>query len=168
MIFLFTRKNTIFSKLIRLFTGEEISHFVLYFDDIDIVFHSFRKGVEIDWYKRFSKNYEIVYRLEAKSVDDKKVYKQIIDKYLGRPYDIGALVFWTVIILAKRMFGYAYNTNLWGSKKALLCTELVRAVKELDVINDIVWPEKLDMLTPKELFILLKESKYVTESKNPL
>lgn len=165
MIFLFTRKNTIFSKLIRFFTGEDISHFVIYFPEYEIVFHSFRKGVEIDWFERFKKNYEIIYKLILRTDKTKEAlfYTKIISEYIGKPYDLGALLFNSVIIMAKRWFGYVYERNLWGSKNAFLCTELIEAVKELGIINDIEWPKNIDILTPKQLYEILKTSKDITD-----
>ena len=161
MILLFTRKNTIFSKLIRLFTGEEISHFVLYFPETEIVFHSFRRGVEIDWYQRFIKGYEVVYSLKVLNIgkaQESIFYRNIIQKYLGKPYDILALLFMAVVIVARRVFNFRYKKNLWARESAFMCTELVNAIKELGIIRDVDWPDNLDMITPKELFDLLNQS----------
>ena len=166
MILLFTRKNTIFSRLIMWFTGEDKSHFVIHFDKFRIVLHSFRKGVEIDWYNRFKKGYTIVTRLRILNLSEhqeKELYEKIVDEYLGRDYDIGGLLFMPVFLVAKRFFNYIYPRNLWASDSNDMCTELARALQELKLLPDIAWPDSLDLMTPGELEKLLLSSRYVTK-----
>jgi hypothetical protein len=168
MIFLFTTRKSLFSTLIRKITGEDASHFAIYFPDHDIVLHSQAKGVAVEWFEVFRRKNDIIYALEYEYKNEnvkRHLYETIVESYIDKPYDLGALLFWPVIIFAKQIFGFKYESNLWASKSAYLCVEIAEALKIADDnIFGVDWPESFDMITPYQLYKVMRKSKNLKET----
>jgi len=159
MRFLFVKSNKPMSKLIMWVLNEPVSHFAIYFPSHKSVFHSSTSGVRAILDKDFFQQYEIVFELTCDnglSVDG--IFSKISKCYMGKAYDYGAFLFFLPIILAKKMFKYSYKRNLWSKRNKYLCTELVEVIK-LNLSLDIEWPERLDTITPYQLYLIMSQSK---------
>jgi hypothetical protein len=127
------------------------------FDDF-LVFQSNLLGVHPDGYKNLQAHATIIHQIEIKleEATEEAVYKTLIDSETGRRYDFKAILYF-----AWRGFLWHYfkkplpKRNLWGDKQSLLCTEMAEKLPHwLIPINA---DENLDMVSPHQLYALLKE-----------
>jgi len=166
MQFLLTTTPKPMARFIRYVIGEDASHFALYFDEHDIVIHGTFPWVKIEYYQKWLKDQVIVRRLEyigPMGHDQKReIYRQTLNHYLGRWYDVGALAF-GLMAYPFRRFKKIIKRNLWASRKAVMCVELAEAVKKLMILPDVDWPDRFDKITPDQLGDMIASSRHVRE-----
>lgn len=153
---LFTKSNWILSKAIMWGLNEPCSHFAISFDD-KIVFHSNLLGSHVVWYEKFKKSCKIVQTIEfVPTLEVEEAVYENCYKLSGKWYDFGAIVFFAVWVVFCRLSGRKVTSpkkNFWGSKKAVLCTEIAKALVPIyPGIKD--WD--LDTISPHELYLKLK------------
>lgn len=143
---LFTRNNTVVSRLIRAITGEKVSHVAI--DLGDFIVHASFPIITTVSKKDFYKKYEVLYNIEEELVVNPV-------EYIGRFYDFSALFFAGVLYLLRKLTGKRlYKTNLFNITGLFMCTELAQ----------VSLGEEIDSLeTPYQLYLKLRSLK---ESKN--
>lgn len=159
MRILFTKSDTILSKLIRNVTEEPISHCALEFNFSSCyryVVHSNIKGLHKEPLCSFKETSEVVFALERKEnnffqdVNDFWKLQRLLEKYPKAPYDFGAFLFLGAsLFLRDRLNLPLPKSNLWQSSGMFLCTEWVS-----EFVN-----EKDDsMVTPYQLYLEIKDT----------
>jgi len=163
MKLLWTKSNKIGSKLIRWGTNSESSHFCVLFDDkpggYGIVFHSQFTGVNIKWFGEFQRSNTIVKCLSPKlKINEEALYQILVSNYYGKPYDNLAFLYWTLSVLAHKVFGTDFPThNQWGDREAFLCTEIGQDLFQLANLK-VNKGKDFGMITPDDLFTFFEES----------
>lgn len=142
MNILFTKSNSLMSRIIRAVTKEPVSHCAI--EDGGFVIHSNLLGVHIESLEHFSKKCEIGYSVEA-SITIVQV-RNSLAKYEGSGYDIGGLLYLGLRLVLPCL----PKKNLWQSSGMFLCTEWVTEV--LDGTAD-------SLITPYGLYQRLIEQK---------
>ena len=132
MRILFTKSGKIGSRLIRLVTGEPISHCAVYSDD-GYILHSTFTGPVLETFEEFTGKNTIVYSVKVADIP------LDVRNYRGAGYDYTAF-FW--LALRYLMPDYVKKQDIRQLSGAYLCTELVT-----DILID---EEKL--LTPYQLY----------------
>lgn len=133
MIFYFTEKKTIGSRLIKWGTDSPVSHFAwgTRLDPYSIVVESRAgHGVEPIWQKTFMKRNRVVavfYRNEPDNLTN-RVYKSVIDKIEGHRYDWKAVLFWSLATPLLKL-GAKITRNNWQDKNATYCSEVLKSMR---------------------------------------
>lgn len=178
MIFLFTKSNTIGSKLIRWGLDDEVSHFAL----IDtrrpsinsMVLHStLKKGVHITGIRQFLQHNEVVYAWGTKGGTNKEhmqYFSRLHTALYRKDYDIKGVSFLaaSVIVCIKVLGTELPSENKWADKKDFYCSEVLHETAFfLGQYSDI----KLDtfskqMLTPgRALQLFKKDTRLISLTK---
>lgn len=138
MRILFTKSNSLFSRIIRKVTGEPVSHCAIASNGY--VIHSNLQGVIIETEDYFEAHSQIVYSVEIEDCMDRVT--KLLATESHAMYDIGAILYLGV----RYLFPWLPKKNLWQSSGMYLCTEWVTTV-----VN-----EKTDsMITPYQLYLTL-------------
>src|SRR3972149_5686290 len=106
MKLIWTKSKAPLSVLIRWGLNEPVSHFAIVFDDF-LVFHSNLVGVHMVSMNRFLKSTaQIVYEKNYAMVleDEEAIYRAIISKHDGEPYDFGAFFYFIWRVLLHKFF----------------------------------------------------------------
>lgn len=144
MKILFTRNNSILSRLIRSVTGEPVSHCAIQMDYV--VIHSNLLGVHLEFADNFREHSEVIYELENTEADWEKFNK--FHKYEFSFYDLGALFFLGISFALRNWFDLPLpKSNLWQASGLYLCTEFIQ--KSNDLENDA-------MITPYKEYLRLR------------
>lgn len=138
MRILFTKNNTLLSRLIRHVTGEDVSHCVL--EVHGWLVHSNLYGVHAELPQDFKS--DVVYSVEVPYNPEGVI--RALAAYQGRMYDFGALLYLGLRVLCP----WLPKKNLWRSSGMFLCTEWITAV--LNGKED-------SMITPYQLYERLKQ-----------
>lgn len=140
---LFTKNNSIVSRLIRRLTGEPVSHCAIEY--LGNVYHSNFYGVHMESLQNFLQgSNQIVLSIEAQI--NPYTLADAMYQYRGSKYDFGGLLYVGLRILIPALPKY----NLWQSTGMFMCTEWVEQVTGLP-------PDA--MLTPYGLYKLLTSNK---------
>lgn len=158
MKIVFTRSRMPVSILIRWVLKEPVSHSAFVFDD-KLVVHSDLSGVRLEWFGKFKKRVDIVEELiyDLPLEKEEEVYRSILDRFDGQPYDWGAFFYFCWRGLLHRFFGAKMPVrNPWGRKDWFLCTELASALPSwLVKVDDI----DLAVTSAHGLYLELKKRK---------
>ena len=147
MQIIFTKSNSILSKIIRSITKEDVSHTALLVDDKWVI-HSNLLGVRIDYLYNFVTHCQIVDTVELPN-NNFPLYKTLRKKQ-GSLYDFGAFLFLGLVLILRRFFPrFVQKRNLWQTTGMFLCTEWC---------TEIVDGKENSMLTPGQLRTLLQET----------
>lgn len=139
MYILFTRNNSIVSRMIQAVTRENVSHCAI--EHGGFVYHSNFLGVHIETTHHFYTNNEVMYSVETdRSVD---ALRDAVSEHEGKMYDFGGILY----IALRYWLPFLPKANLWQSTGMLMCTEWVEEV----LGNGIPDAE----LTPYKLYLLL-------------
>lgn len=141
MYIVFTRSNSLLSKLIRRVTGEPVSHCALVVSDQEVI-HSNLTGLHITSLGEFQKSSRILYRIEAPH--DEAKLDRLVERHAHARYDYGALLYLGLRCLCP----WLPKKNLWQTSGMYLCTEWVTEV--LDGQED-------HMITPYKLYQKLEQ-----------
>lgn len=136
----FCTNNTIYNKLVRLFTGFKYSHVVIVKDG-RIIDSSFPKGVKEYSFNGFLNNYK-EYELITINFDD-EVFN-IAKKEIGKKYDLLAI------------FSFLFKRN-WQEKDKWMCSEL--AAYCLCSAGYKLLKQRYNKISPKDLYYMLQEVK---------
>jgi len=139
MYLLFTRSNSIMSRLIRSVTGEPVSHVAVSYGDL--VIHSNLLGVRQEFLSTFTKHSTVVYSLEVSGNID--VWEKL-KQYEGSTYDFGALFYLLLLHVPVIRSILPSNKNLWQSTSMFLCTEWAITVTD---------GEEDSVITPYQLYL---------------
>lgn len=142
MRILFTKNNSIVSRLIRRVTGEPVSHCVV--DCGGWIIHSNFLGVHVELIQSFEKSSEIVF--ECGIPYDTQRVMSALAAHEGAMYDFGGMAY----LGLKCLFPFLPKKNLWQHTGMYLCTEWVTEI--LDGRPD-------SMITPYQLYLKLSQSK---------
>ena len=166
---LFTTSDYKFSRLARWALKSDCSHFAIAMDR-GIVFHSNFSGAHIEPYSVFMQKNKIIhsltFKLPLRISQEERVYQKLIKLNYGKRYDIGAMLFLGLNLIAKKIFSLPLSKkNLWEDKDLLICTEVYSSLLELE-LGTITFPkiEKLTMTKPHELFLELSSLPFLTTS----
>lgn len=164
MKLLWTKRNSLGSKLIEWGTDGDCSHFAVVFDDkpggYGLVFHStLTSGVNIDWLGDFEKSNEVVHvMVPACEIDEEVIYQSLVQRFYHKGYDKLAYIYFALRVLLFKGFGVKLPVkNLWGDKNRLLCTEMAKALKDSGVMG---LPDLADyaMISPYSLYQIMKSA----------
>lgn len=116
---LFTKNNTLGSKLIRNITKESVSHCAIGFGDY-VLCSNLKYGVHLDLYTDFIKENKIVYKIE-KQGSPAQMFK-LLYKYINNRRDY--------FIYARLVMRYLFprlitKPNLWNITGMFLSTEFI-------------------------------------------
>ena len=99
---------------------------------------------------------------------EEKIYQNLIALNYGKRYDIGAMLFLGLNLIAKKIFSLPLSKkNLWEDKDLLICTELYNSLLDLE-LGTITFPkvEKLTMTKPHDLFLVLSSLPFLETSNS--
>lgn len=168
---LFTTSDYKFSRIARWALGSDCSHFAISMDNA-IVFHSNFMGAHIEPYSIFMQKNKVVHRLGFKTAlrlsQEEIIYQKLIKLDYGKRYDIGAMLFLGLNLIAKKIFSLPLSKkNLWEDKDLLICTEVYSSLLELE-LGTITFPkiEKLTMTKPHDLFLVLSSLPFLETSNS--
>ena len=139
MQILFTKSDTLLSKLIRKITREDVSHCALYQDGI--VIHYNLLGLQLELYSSFVSRAQVVHTVDLPG-QTVSLDTIVANKQAG--YDYGALLY----VGLRYLFPFLPKKNLWQCSGMYLCTEWV---------SHIIDREEDSMITPYGLYLKLKE-----------
>jgi hypothetical protein len=140
---LFTKSDLIGSDIIRLVTGEPVSHVAL--EEDGWVVHMRSSGLVVEPLEIFTRYNEIVHSIRGLELG--MSWEDIAVKYWDTRYDHGALVG----LGLRLMFPYIVpKKNILNVSGMFLCTELVTAV---------LGGEPDPMITPHKLYVRLSTGK---------
>lgn len=114
---LFTRSNSILSRVIRRVTGEPVSHCAISCGGW--IVHANLLGVHVELPQTFTTHSQIVYSVDVPYDQDKLM--ATLAKYDQRPYDFGALLYLGI----RFVLPWLPAKNLWQTTGMFLCTEWV-------------------------------------------
>lgn len=168
---LFTTSDYKFSRLARWALGSDCSHFAVGMDK-GIVFHSNFSGAHIEPYSVFMQKNKVIHRLGFNTAlrlsQEEIIYQKLIKLDYGKRYDIGAMLFLGINLIAKKIFSLPLSKkNLWEDKDLLICTEVYSSLLELE-LGTITFPkiEKLTMTKPHDLFLVLSSLPFLETSNS--
>lgn len=164
MKIVFVKSHLLGSRLIRWFTGENVSHVAVVFDGMDTVVHSYGFGVaEMSLYD-FAKRYEVVHTIPVGvSLRDEVAIHELVAVYSQEArYDFLALLYfgWRAILNKFLALPYPERNRLEDPQK-FMCTEAVYLTLEAYtvVMGHLVLPRRaISMMTPKMLYHELREA----------
>lgn len=142
MRLLFTRSEKIASRLIRLVTGEPVSHCAI--EVGNYVIHSNFLGVISELKEDFLGSVTVWGSIELP--DDYQKMFDVTCRGFGRKYDFGALLYLAVRVLCP----WLPKKNLWQCSGMFLCTEWV---------THVVDGQADSMITPFKLYERLSTNK---------
>ena len=151
------KKFPIMSWLIRLFQGTEFSHVYLRRDSDstgEYVYQASGSMVNYMGIDTFFKYHRVVEEFEIEIPKEvwKKVLKNILIKYAGRPYGKKQI---PAIALAQ--FGIRAD-SLQDGEYAFICSEIVAEIlHEANVVKKEEWDKSVDLVTPKDIYNKLEE-----------
>jgi hypothetical protein len=145
MQILFTKSNSILSRLIRKVTREPVSHCAIANDQW--VIHSNLYGVHVELSSTFNRHTEVVYSVNIS--DDRSKLMSCLARNEQKFWDVGAALYLglrcLIPILPKK--------NLWQSSNMYLCTEWVT-----EVVGEVQDSE----ITPYKLYLWLESKQKET------
>jgi hypothetical protein len=126
MNLLFTRNKKLGSRLIRLITGDDVSHVAIEY--WGMVYHMTAKGYMIQTLRKFVIHNEIVHvkYLNISPITLNERLDAAAEKHHG--YDYFALIWLGVLLTAHRLTGYVITRNHWQKPWLDLCTEFVTSM----------------------------------------
>lgn len=139
---IFTRSDSIMSRIIRRITGEGVSHCAL--ATPEYVIHSNMLGLHINSIEEFAetKGMSIMYSVNVP--DNYELLFRKFAEHRNSKYDFGALAY----LWARFLIPCLPKANLWQTSGMLLCTEWIT-----EYIND----EEDSMITPYKLYLKLSK-----------
>lgn len=143
MQILFTRSNSLLSRIIRGVTGEQVSHCALQAGGF--VVHCNLLGLHIEEARSFKQKSTVVYTIGI--VDDYTRLFLLFATYRHSQYDFGALFYLGLRYLCP----WLPKVNLWQTTGMFLCTEW---------ISKYLRGEEYSMLTPSQLYTELFIQQY--------
>jgi len=153
----FTRNKWPVSRLICWLSGERMSHVAVVFEDA-LVFQSNLFGVSVGWWSEFKAAHHVVAVVDYPHLGEeceKKLYHAVIDRFVGRRYDFGALIYLLWRGLRWKFFKTRLpKENRLGSPGGLLCTELAAVVLEALGVDA---PDNVDLMSPERFFRALTQ-----------
>lgn len=155
MKLIWTKSTLPLSILIRWGFGEPCSHFAIIFDDA-LVFHSNLKGVHLQSKTNFLKHAEIVHdiNIPLSEVIEENLYKAIISKLDGKPYDMKAFFFFIYRGFLLKFFNKPLPLkNEFDDNDSYLCTELAYELTDYIDISNL----NLAIVTPQRLYNHIKK-----------
>jgi hypothetical protein len=171
MIFLWTKKDLIGSKIIRWGMRSDCSHFAFSFLHY-FVCESVAGGVHIDWFSDFCERNTIVHALAPKipltTDEELEIIHPVLEEIHGEPYDYEAMAYFAIRSLRNRLFGTPLPYfNKWDNKKAFFCVEAAGAMKKaLKELFDIDLSRvNLNITDPHSLYEIMSRSKSLYEIK---
>ncbi len=138
---IFTRSNSLLSRLIRSVTGETVSHCAIATGPW--VVHSNLLGVHVELALHFLQHSECVYYVEFPDAALMPRVLNTLAQYDQRSYDFGALLYLGLRFLCP----WLPRKNLWQTTGMFLCTEWITEV--LDGTED-------HTITPYQLYLRLR------------
>lgn len=151
MKIVFTKSNNIFSKLIRFFLNEPVSHMAIVFDE-KIVFQSNLLGVSIAWYETFKKKNDVVYEFDFNTVLEKEeeLYQNVITVNDEKDYDFAAFFYFSWRAILYKFFKIPIpRFNKFNNINQYLCIEILKFFKK-DIDSN-----ELAMLSPFQVYLKL-------------
>lgn len=137
----FTTSDHYLSQIICDITGENVSHCILIIDRKWVI-HSNISGVHAEYIESFLEHSKIVTRIELPQVSESQVLRSL-DKYHGKWYDFGALLFSGLILITRKYFPKLVpKQNLWQTTGMFLCTEFV---------SETLFHQEDSLITPGQL-----------------
>jgi hypothetical protein len=111
---LFLSGKGFYAKLIRFFTGSDITHVAIRVDDI-CIHSSMPEGVQLIRTVELMQSHELKYEHDIGEVDLTK-----FREHLGKPYDF--------LSLPLAIIGQLFGKKLYSGDKAFICTEFVTEI----------------------------------------
>lgn len=166
MIFLFTKNNLIGSKAIRWGLGNDCSHFAIMFESPEAVYESrLESGCGRDTVAAFLKRNRVVHSLELTKTDsvfEKNLRDSLEKNSMNCRYDSGAILFWAIAALGKRLFGLPLpQKNPWGKGGEHYCVEIIRGSEHIldDYLGTDFSSVDIEMTSPHMAYLKLRNSK---------
>jgi hypothetical protein len=114
--------------------------------------------------KDFLSRNTVVHTLTLKDPDpewEMALYNSVIKNCDGKRYDKGAITFWAVAALGKKLFGLPQpEKNPWGKKGEHYCVEVIRGSEALldKKLGTDFGTRDVEMISPYQAYLLLKKS----------
>lgn len=156
MKIIFTKGNSILSKLICWGLNEPVSHVAFVFDD-KIVFHSNLLGLHIEWFNTFKKKCQIIFEIDYNTdlENEEDIYQEVISINDGKSYDFAAFFYFIWRGFLYKFFNKPIPiVNKWNNEHQDLCVEVIRYFNKQLPIKD------LSIISPYKLYLILKEEQH--------
>jgi len=158
---LFSKNNKIGSYLIRWGTEGDCSHFAVEFDDCFVFQSNMKQGVNAISSQDFFAHNELVHSIKYNvSLElEEQIWKILSKKLVGKTkWDIMAGLFWAKEVIMHRITGREMaKINAWGDPNKMMCIELAAELPDWLFAGQ--KPERLDLMSPMNLFRLLDSVK---------
>ena len=95
-------------------------------------------------------------------VFEKALYESIRQTTDGKKYDRGAIGFWAVAAIGKKLFGLPQpEKNPWGKRGEHYCVEVLRGSEKIldKYLGTSFAGRDLEMISPYQAYLILRESK---------
>lgn len=159
MKLLWTKNNTIVSKVIRGGFGDPCSHFAIELYKGQIVFQSNFFGCDFQASKTFREKHVVVFELEYPMSQEREdeIFDSVVKLMIGNGYDFKALTyfFWRAV-LYKSLGTSMPITNAWASKNKDICVEVANVMPD-DIVPISIKTQDLSMRRPFQLYRMIKE-----------
>jgi len=163
MKLLWTKSSSPLSKIIRLITGQDCSHFSFVFEGPErtgLMFESNLLGTHPCFLETSLKTHTIVHSFEIPLTVEQEdlVWDLCIEKYDGKGYDFKGALYLGFRIILERLFKIKRpSENKWANDQLYFCDEVY------DIFNRIPGLMKIDvsngMDTPHDVYMTLQGGK---------
>lgn len=163
MRLLFTSSPNAVDWLIKLVTGEDCAHMALLFESRSgggVVFEANLLGTHPAFYKTWMKRgRRIVHSIEFQTtlVWEDAVWEAWVEKFDGRGYDFGGVLYLGLAKLMKRWFNRPLpKKNRWAKRQAFFCDEIYQLVSGLPGFPPIEYRSN-GMYSPHDVYLAIKD-----------
>jgi len=157
MRIIFTKSDSIMSKMIMGATGEPCSHCAIQYGPV--IIHSNLWGVHIEWAALFFQKAEIVAEIPLLPEQENLTKLHLLLMQTNHSYyDVGALLYLGLKFSLRNLFKISLpQVNLWQDKHLFLCTELV---------SKFWFGQANSLVAPYELYNMIREDYERTARQN--
>jgi len=157
MKLLYTKCDTIISRLVRWALDEPISH-VAAVTACGIVFHSELTGVKITSLSAYIRDNEVVYSQRIALTDEPRVIHDLVEEIAHRRYDISAMLYLGFRAILRKLCGLPLgNKNRLNKSHRFICTEIIKYIDN-ETLQEQIKDVDLSMISPYHLYLLLERS----------
>ena len=162
MKFIGTKSLKPLSILIRLITGEPISHFAIVFNSPGggLMFESNLLDTHPKFYRTAEKHMTVVDEIEIKLPleQEDQAWDHCIDRFDDRGYDFWGAIYLGLMVLRERIFGDPRPLyNKWATEHRLFCDEVWAICSDIPGLPQI--DVRSGMKTPGEVIKVIKDWK---------
>jgi len=171
MDIVFSKYNSILSKLIRFGTKSDSSHAAIRFggDEANWMVHSTAHGVQPGWWNYFIRKAIVTHIFRINGIDENALEVAVdkcLDEVIGKSYDFKALIGLFITTIIRLVTGKEIK-NFMGSSKTYFCSEFVLKVSKVieKETGFKIYDGEFEETTPEDLLKQSYSNPYLEELK---